>query len=152
MTLLEYVKQYHNIDLFLVLVDDAGYTDDEIMVKYNVSKQRIYDARKRVEPLIKALEIIDGKKDKRDPNIQLIIDTFSEQFGTTKVALYDRYAAKRLHVKYTAVEVSKLIKVLASLSDEMYFPTVNSVSQLENKLPQVVEFVKKHSDNKIIEI
>jgi predicted DNA-binding protein YlxM (UPF0122 family) len=153
MNLLDYTKQFYNFNIFLVLLDDSGLTDDDIMTKFDVSKQRIYDARKQLEPLIKALETIDAKQDKRDPNIQLIINTFADCFGTTKSTAYDRYAAKRLHVKYTAPEIAKLIEALSNLMDDQYAPTVNSVVQFENKLPQIVKFVRSKTDSaKMIDI
>lgn len=152
MTLLDYAKQFHNFDIFLVLIDDAGYTDEDIMNKFDVSKQRIYDARKRITPILKAIETIEGKKDMRNSDVQLIIDAFMNAFGTTKATAYDRYAAKRLHVKYEAKNIVLLINAVASLADEQYYPTINSVSQLENKLPQVVGFVGRHSTNKVIEL
>jgi predicted DNA-binding protein YlxM (UPF0122 family) len=152
-TFLEFAKQYHNFDVFLVLIDDAGYSDDEIMSKFDVSKQRIYDARKRLDPIINALESIQPyKRDMRDQNIQLIIDTFAKEFGTTKSTPYDRYAAKRLHVKYEASKIAEAIKALASLRNEPYTPTVNSVSQFETKLPQIIGFLGQHSNNKMIEL
>lgn len=152
MNFLDYSKQYHNFDIFLVLLDDAGLTDQDIMDKFVVSKQRIYDARKRLEPVIKGLENIDGKVNKSDPNINLIIETFKDSFGTTTSSQYDRFAAKRLHIKYTAESTASLIKALANLADLSYYPTVNSVSQFEKKLPQVVKFVKDNSQSGVIEL
>jgi predicted DNA-binding protein YlxM (UPF0122 family) len=153
MKFLDYAKQYHNFDVFLVLVDDAGLTDEDIMAKFEVSKQRIYDARKRLEPVFKALEQVDGyKRDPRDPNIQSIVDAFSEAFGTTKSSKWDRFAAKRLHVKYQAPEVVKLINALANATGDKFAPSVNNVAQLEEKLPQVVKFLQTKSENVMIDL
>lgn len=151
MNFLQYVKQYHNFDIFLVLMDNAGYPDDEIMEKCEVSKQRIYDAKKRLEPVFKALEGVDAyKRDGRDKNIQSIIDTFSEAFGTTKASQYDRFAAKRLHVKHGAENIVKLINALAHGADDQYCPSVNSVSELEKKLVTVIQFVKKQATQNVM--
>ncbi len=152
MTLLEYTKQYHNFDIFLVLIDDAGYSNEEITEKFEVSKQRIYDARKRLEPIIKALESIDPyKRDMRDKNVQSVLDAFSEAFGTTKASRYDRYAAKRLYVKYEE-DIIKIIDALAACATDKYAPVVNSVSQLEEKLPQIAKFLKTKSENGMINL
>lgn len=150
MTLLEYAKQFHNFDIFLTLVDDAGLTDQEIMDKFEVSKQRIYNARKQTDILMAALENIIPKRDNRDPDVQLIVDTFMECFGTTRVSPYDRYAAKRLHIRHQARVVSDIIKALAHHAGEQYCPTVNSVSDLEKKLPSIMSFLKKQQTNTLV--
>jgi len=153
MTFLEYAKQYHNFDVFLVLVDNAGYTDEEIAEKFEISKQRIYDAKKRVEPILSALEAIEPyKRDMRDKNIQSIVDAFCEAFGTTKASRYDRFAAKRLHVKYGAENIIKIIQALAAKGGERYAPVINNVSQLEAKWVQVGKFLNNEAENGIINL
>lgn len=151
MKFLDYAKQYHNFDVFLVLMDDAGYTDDEIMEKYEVSKQRIYDARKRLEPVFKALEGVDPyKRDGRDKNIQSIVDAFSEAFGTTATSQYDRFAAKRLHVKHGAEGIIKVINALAANAGQQYCPSVNSVSEIEKKWVTILQFLKKQTTSNMV--
>jgi hypothetical protein len=87
--------------------------------------------------------INDGiKVDKRNPDVQAIVDAFSERFGTTKASQYDRFAAKRLAHKYSAPEIIRVINALAQFGGDKYAPTVNSVRQLEEKLPGVVKFLK----------
>lgn len=153
MTFLEFAKQYTNFDIFLVLIDDAGYTDEEIMDKFEVSKPRIYDARKRLEPILAALSTIEPyRRDARDTNVQLIVDAFSEAFGTTKTSRLDRFAAKRLHVKYGCRDVVQAIKALANSADDQYVPVVNSVVQFENKLPQIIRFLKNKSGGSMVEL
>lgn len=58
MTFLEYVKKNHKLDVFIVLLDKAGYPDQEIMRLFKISKQTIYDVRKNMDPIIKAIEEI----------------------------------------------------------------------------------------------
>lgn len=153
MKFLDYAKQYHNFDVFLVLIDDAGYTDEEIMEKFEVSKQRIYDARKRLEPVFKALEQIQPyKRNVGDPNINMIVQAFADTFGTTKVSAYDRYAAKRLHVKYGAETIVKVIKALGQFGGEQYCPVVNNVSQVEIKWVQIGKFLQTQSGNGVMDI
>lgn len=152
MRFLDYAKTYHNFDVFLVLLDDADYTDEAIMSTFEVSKQRIYDARKRLDPVIKSLETVNEyKRDMRDPNVQSIVEAFSAAFGTTKVSRTDRFAAKRLHVKHGADNVVKIINALANKSDNKFAPTVNSVTQLEEKLVSIVKFLKG-TESKMIEL
>lgn len=153
MTFLDYSKQYHNFDIFLVLLDDAGYSDEEITSKFQVSKQRIYDARKRLDPIFKALEQVDPyKRDMRNPDVQSIIEAFSEAFGTTKSSQYDRYSAKRLHSKLGAESIIKVIKALAAHGGDKYAPTINNVSQLEDKWVQVGKFLRTKSEQGVIEL
>lgn len=151
MTTLDYAKQYHSFDVFLVLLDDAGYTDEEIMTKFEVPKQRIYDARKRVEPILEALKQVDPyKRDLRNKDVQSIIEAFMTAFGTTKASEYDRYAAKRLHVKHGTENMIKVINSLAAHAGEQYCPSINSVTELENKLPSIIAYLKKQSGSMVV--
>lgn len=153
MTFLDYAKQYHNFDVFLVLIDDAGYTDEEIMEKFQISKQRIYEARKRLDSLIQSLTQVEPyKRDGRDPNIQSIIDAFLSCFGTTSASKYDRYAAKRLHVKYGAEKIVNIIQALSQKAGEPYAPTINSVSDLEKKWPQVGQFLNRQTNDRMVDL
>lgn len=148
MTFLEYAKQFHNFDVVLMLVDEAGMTDEEIMTKFDVSKQRIYDAKKRLDPIIDALSDVSPRKDNRNKDIQHIIDAFETAFGTTKSNAYDRYAAKRLFVKY-GEDIINVINALANHGGEKYCPVVNNVAMLENKLPQIVAYLKQNNSQVI---
>lgn len=150
MKFLDYAKQYHNFDIFLVLLDDAGFTDEEIATKFEVSRQGIYNARKRLEPIITAIKDIDGyKRDLRNNDVQKVIDLFQATFGTTSSTAIDRYAAKRLHAKY-GDDILKVIQALAKFGSEKYCPTVNSVYELEKKLPGVIKFLKQQSETNLV--
>lgn len=151
MIFLDFVKQYYNFDIFLVLMYDAGYSNEEIMEKFQVSKQSIYNAQKRWGLIKKGLDTVDGKVNKSDPNINEIIETFQKYFGTTSASRYDRYAAKRLYLKHDTGKVVRLIQGLAAKSGEQYSPTVNNVSDIEKKLPQIVKFLQSQSTNTVIE-
>lgn len=153
MTFLEYAKEYHNFDVFLVLVDNAGYTNEEIMEKFDVSKTRIYNAKTRLAPILKMLETAEPpRKDMRNKDVQTIIEAFTKAFGTTKVSAPDRWAAKRLHVKYGADEVAKVIQALASRGGDQFAPVVNSVSELENKWVSVGKFLSNQTTRGMIEL
>lgn len=152
MTLLEYAKAYHNFDIYLVLMDDAGYTDVEIMDKFSVSKQGIYNARKRLEPIIASLSgLASPKRDLRNKDVQTIVEAFMTAFGTTKTTLHDRYAAKRLHGKYGAQNVATIIQALASHPGK-FAPTVNSVYELENKWVSVGKYLQSESNTGVMEL
>lgn len=147
MFFLDYAKQYHNFDVFLVLLDDAGYTDEEITTKFDVSKQRIYDARKRLETVIESLKDAEPyKRDMRDKNILIISEAFQKAFGTTKVTNFDRYAAKRLYLKHTTDAIVAIINALAAHAGEEFCPIVNSITAIENKLPSIIAFLKKQQN------
>lgn len=155
MNFIEHLKRHDNFDLFVLMMDELGYTDEEITTKLDISKQRIYDAKKRLEPLLEALQAIGDPKPVvyGNPDIATVVEAFKKAFGTTKVSRYDRYAAKRLAEKHTADKVVHLINALAAGADDQYAPSINSVSQLEEKLVSVVQFVKKKIDsNKVINI
>lgn len=77
-----------------------------------------------------------------DQDISLICETFKEQFGTTKISRYDRYAAGRLAKRYGGEQIAGIIKLMASRASEPYAPTVGSVTQLEEKLVNVMKFLK----------
>lgn len=76
-----------------------------------------------------------------DPDVNAIIDTFQEYFGTTKATKYDRFAAKRLAKKHTAKTVCEVIMALSQTTRYKFAPVVNSVSQLENKWVSVIRYL-----------
>lgn len=153
MTFLDYIKRYHNIDLFITLFEQVGYSDDEITTKLEVSRGTLYNARERVAPLLEALNTTDMKKiTYGNPDINKIVETFSDCFGTTKVSKFDRFAAKRLAAKHSADAIVKVITALASLRGDKFCPNVNSVQHLEEKLPSVMNFLKQQSDNVMVEL
>jgi len=84
---------------------------------------------------------IQIKKDLRNPDIQTVIDAFSESFGTTTSNKYDRFATKRLVDKYGVDGIVKVIKALRSFNDDQYCPTVNNIRDIEKKWPAVIKFI-----------
>lgn len=78
------------------------------------------------------------------PEINEVIATFKEVFGTTKATRYDRFAAKRLITKHGVANVKLVITALAAKGSAKYSPTVNSVSQLEDKWVSIVKYL--HAD------
>lgn len=134
-------------------MNDAGYTNEDLTERFEVSKQRIYDAKKRLEPILSVLDSAKTyRRDMRDKDVQNIVDGFSDAFGNTKTSMYDRYAAKRLHIKYDSSMVIKIIQALASHTTDKYAPTVNNVSQLEEKWVQVGKFLQTKSSEGMIEL
>lgn len=84
-----------------------------------------------------------------DKDVNLIVGSFAELFGTTKTTRWDRFAAKRMarSDRYGNAEgIVALMKLYHSYSNEKYAPTVGSVSQFEEKLPNVVQYLKKRRD------
>lgn len=153
MRYLEFLKRYTSFDLFIVLMDDLGYTDEEITKKLEVSKQLIYDARKRLTPLIDALNSLADKPDPRNQDVQEVIDTFKEAFGTTASDSYDRFAAKRLIDKHTTKTIVTIIKAMSHYGGDKYAPNVNSVRDLEKKFVTVMNFLKRqNSSNQVMEL
>lgn len=79
-------------------------------------------------------------------DVDLIVGTFADLWGTTKTTKYDRFAATRLAKsdRYGGAEgIVGLLKLYHSLSTDKYAPSVSSVVQLEEKLPAIVNFLRK---------
>lgn len=79
-------------------------------------------------------------------DVNAIIKTFAELFGSTKTTKYDRFAASRMakspHYGGSAGVVG-MLRLYHSLSGDKYAPSVSSVAQLEEKLPAIVAFLRK---------
>lgn len=86
-----------------------------------------------------------------DADIDIVVDTFKEVFGTTRVSKQDRYAARRLATKYGSQAVVGIMRLLHQSSDNQYAPVVGSVAQLEEKWVSVLNFVRKQKSS-IIDI
>lgn len=75
-------------------------------------------------------------------DVDAIVVAFSDTFGTTKTSRNDRFAAHRLAQKYGAQAVVGIVQLLAENNTEKFAPVVNSVSQLEEKMPSVLNFLR----------
>jgi hypothetical protein len=144
MNYLDYLKRTDNIDKYIVLMDELGYTDEEIMGKLEVSKTTLYNAKERQRVILEALKAIsmELKPSYGNPDVNTICSAFMEAFNTTSVSKYDRFAAKRLAEKHGADRIAQLIKVFAN-SDGSFKPSISSVSMLEKKWVNVGEYMKK---------
>lgn len=154
MRLLDYIKKYHNLDLSIVLMDELGYSDDEITSKLEIARASIYNAKTRFEPLLNALSSIaeDKPVSYGDPAVNAIVEAFKDSFGTTKVSKYDRYAAKRLATKHGADRIIAVIKALSAGAGDKFAPSINNVSQLEEKFVSVGKFLQNKSYQGIVEL
>lgn len=76
-------------------------------------------------------------------DVDRVVQSFADAFGTTKTSRSDRFAANRLARKYGAQSVVGIVQLLAQRSTEKYAPVVNSVSDLENKFVSVRNFLAK---------
>ena len=77
-----------------------------------------------------------------DADINRVVTTFTDTFGTTKVSKADRFAANRLVRKYGAQSVVGIVQLLAQNSTQKFAPVVGSVSQLEQKWVSVLNFLR----------
>lgn len=103
---------------------------------------------------VKSTEI--AKTDKPTPeqsygnkDINIIVENFMRLFGQTKTTKYDRFAANRLIKKYQ--DPNRIVNILAALAHyqgEEYAPSANSISEFEKKLPSILSFLRKQSNNK----
>lgn len=142
MTWLEYIKAHGNLDQIIVLLKERRVTDAHIMTLLEIPKQTIYNARERQKPLLDAMQAGEplGYGDK---DVWAITERFKNNFGTTKTTKQDRYAAHRLAKKHGTEDILRVITALAQCADQPFAPGVNSVSQLDAKLPSVILFLKK---------
>jgi|ERR1035437_8000597 hypothetical protein len=153
MKVLEFSKQLKIIDLIVLFLDEKGYSDAEIATIADISTQTLHATKKRLQPFCEALKLIEsppaeyGNKDIND-----IVNAFAKVFGNTKTTKYDRFASKRLADKYTSSEIVKVINALSLGANDKYCPVVNSVSQLETKLPNIISYFKKKSSDQIINL
>jgi len=159
MTYLELIKTLGLSDLIMCFMDEVGFTGKEIAESFGMTEPTVYSAKKRLATLSEGLKAVDNvtaaakllnednsiqiqvRKDLRNPDIQTVIETFSDSFGTTMSNKYDRFAAKRLIDKYTVEGIVKVIKALRTFSDDQYCPTVNNIRDVEKKWPAVIKYV-----------
>lgn len=87
-----------------------------------------------------------------DKDVEAIVGAFTDTFGTTKTSRNDRFAAHRLSQKYGAQAVVGIVRLLAENSTEKFAPVVNSVSQLEDKMPSVLNFLRNNQGEEPIDV
>jgi hypothetical protein len=85
-------------------------------------------------------------------DVENIVVTFTDTFGTTKVSKQDRFAAHRLAQKYGSQAVCGIIRLLAEKSTEKYSPVVGSVAQLESKWVNVLNFLRTTDSDEVIQV
>lgn len=85
-------------------------------------------------------------------DIDRVVQKFVDTFETTKVSRYDRFAARRLADKHSSQAVCGIIEMLGENSQKKYAPIVRSVSQLEEKWVSVVSFLRKESEDEVIDV
>lgn len=76
-------------------------------------------------------------------DIDRVVQTFTDTFGTTKTSQKDRFAANRLTSKYGSQAVCGIIRLLGERRDDRYAPVVNDVAELESKIVSVVSFLRR---------
>jgi len=85
-----------------------------------------------------------------DTEIDAILDKFTVTFGTTRTSKYDRFAASRLAKKYGSQSIVGIIGLLAENAGERFCPVVNSVSEMEAKMPSVLNFLRNQQGDEAI--
>lgn len=76
-----------------------------------------------------------------DPEVSTIVESFKEHFGTTKTSKWDRFAAKRLASKHGVDRILAVIDALSMVGGDKYAPSVNNVSQIEEKWVAIIRFL-----------
>lgn len=76
-----------------------------------------------------------------DPDVSAVVDQFQMAFRTTATIRTDRFAASRLAKRHGQATVAHVIQTLAARRNEKFAPTVNNLTQLEQKWPTVERFV-----------
>lgn len=85
-------------------------------------------------------------------DIDMVVQKFTDTFGTTKVSKYDRFAAHRLVNKYGSQAVVGIVQLLADSSTEKYAPVVGSIAQLEDKWVSVMNFLRTQKGEEVIDV
>lgn len=88
-----------------------------------------------------------------DAEIDIVVQKFTDTFGTTKVSKADRWAANRLVKKYGSQAVCGIVDLLAKNSTRKYAPVIGSIAQLEEKWVSVLNFLRNiNSDEEVIQL
>lgn len=87
-----------------------------------------------------------------DADIDIVIQKFADNFGTTKTSRQDRWAANRLVTKYGRQAIVGIIDLLAQNSTEKFAPVVNTLAQLEEKFPSVLNFLRNIKGTEEIQV
>lgn len=85
-------------------------------------------------------------------DVDIVVQKFTDTFGTTKTSRYDRYSAQRLVTKYGTQAVCGIIALLAEHSQEKYAPVVGSIAQLEEKIVSVLNFLRNLKNGEEIDV
>lgn len=153
MKFLDFTKQLLILDIMILNLDEKGFSDSDIATILEISKQTIHNCKSRNKILLEALKIVHAEpKEYGDGEVNKVINAFTKAFGTTKSTKYDRFAAKRLSDKYTADEIVRAIDALSQTQSDKYSPSVRSVSQFEEKLPNIIRYLQNKSNDKVINL
>lgn len=151
MQVIELAKSLNVIDLLLLILDEKGFSDAEIASIMEVSKQTIHNSKKRNMELLEALKMVKSPpKEYGNKDINAVIKAFTDSFGTTKTTKYDRFAAKRLSDKYEPKIIVGAIRALSASQSDKYCPSVRSVTQFEEKLPNIIRYLKNKSTDGVL--
>ena len=144
----DFAKDIKIIDLIVLWLDEQGFSDNEIATMAGISTQTLHNTKNRLKPFLDSLKAVKGELvEYGNHDINTIINTFSQAFGTTKSTKWDRFAAKRLLAKYPSELLVGAINALAGSQNDKYAPSVRSISQFEEKLPNIARFLNQKSDN-----
>lgn len=81
-----------------------------------------------------------------------VIEHFKEVFGTTRTSKWDRFAASRLVKKHGVPAILKVIDGLSATAGDKYGPSVNNVSQIEEKWPAIIRFLGGQTPQEVREL
>lgn len=84
-------------------------------------------------------------------DVDMVVMKFSDTFGTTKTSKQDRFAAHRLTQKYGSQAVCGIIQLLADNSTLKYAPVVGSITQIEAKWVNVLNFLRNIKTDETIQ-
>ena len=153
MKIIELAKELKIIDFIVLALDERGYSDSEIATICDITPATLHNTKNKLKPVLEALKMVTSPPTEYgNPDINKIIKAFSEAFGNTKTTKYDRFASKRLKDKYGTEDIIRVINALSASQNDKYAPTVRSVAQFEEKLPQIASYFKKKEPNQIIEL
>lgn len=151
MKILELVKTLSLQDIILLSLDEMGFSDRDIASRMGISPTTIHNSKKRLQRALDASET-PTKAEYGNPEVNSIVNTFKESFGTTKTTKADRFAANRLAKKHGAESIAQAIKAFSAHAHEKFAPSVNNVAEFDNKLPSIVKFMSNKSSEQEINL
>lgn len=115
---------------------------------------QILDERAKSKDVIsiKGTALVVGAEDKRDPEVQKVIDHFEASIGKLPRLPFQRRATKTLIQRHGFERTIGGINAIKAIRGERYAPRISSLEQLRDKWIELETFAHHHTKPKGIKI